>query len=370
MRRITLVKDGILYRNPRPGYQAECAFLPYVLPLSPQELLCFCSIGQAFYSVDGKLLQLRSVDGGYTWQREGLVWDPVGDDTPCTYNSTFCTELVDGTLLLTAQRRDVSGPDNRMYNPETEGQVPVQWVLCRSTDRGRTWSAPKALDLPGDGAGALAAPIIELAGGRLFLPCEMWKAWDDPSPLHIKGFALFSDDGGTTWADRLDYPSAGDKSKMYSHSRYTKMSDGRLLALQWTQSHGMTENYDLHLTMGDRTATQWSYPRPTGIRGQTSWAVDLGDGVLAAIYSLREGERPGVMIILSEDEGASWDMDGQFRVWDALGRDVLGPDRSRHENIAFGAPHVARLSDDRIICSWWCTQACLTLCRFSILHIE
>ena len=80
MPRLNIVADGVLYRNPRPGYRAECASLPNVVPLSESEVLCFYRIGQAFYSTDGRIAKLRSKDGGLTWRQEGLVWDPADDE--------------------------------------------------------------------------------------------------------------------------------------------------------------------------------------------------------------------------------------------------------------------------------------------------
>ncbi len=92
---------------------------------------------------------------------------------------------------------------------------------------------------------------------------------------------------------------------MYSHGRFTKMLDGRIAALHWTQQVGSGEDLDLHLTTSDLSGTTWTDPAPTGIAGQTSWLADLGDGVLAAAYTSRAGRNPGIMMVLSEDEGRS-----------------------------------------------------------------
>ena len=217
--------------------------------------------------------------------------------------------------------------------------------------------------------------IIELNNGRWFLACEEWKTWDDAAPLHIRGFAVFSDDNGGTWGDRLDFPSASGKEKMYSHSRYTRMLDGRICALQWTQRIGGQKDLDLHFTMSNETGTEWTYPQPTGIPGQTSWVADLGEGLLAAAYSWRHGMTPGVFVVLSEDGGQTWDIDHQLMVWDAVGQEYLGVEHkpsypASHDNIAFGKPNLARLPDGSLICSWWCTQACITHARFAKLRVQ
>lgn len=375
MARVELVSDGILYRNPRPGYKAECAFQPNVVPLSASEAVCFYRLGSAFYSADGRLGKLRSEDGGETWSQEGLVWDPADDRASCSYTAPHGTRLRDGTLVLVAHRRNRSDPEKLVFNPETGGMRAWQTVLFRSTDDGDSWTAPEPLDLPGNGVVDTPSQLIELNDGRWFLACEQWKAWDDNAPLHIKGFALFSEDRGKSWGNRIDFPSASDTKKMYSHSRYTQMRDGRIAALQWTQRIGGDTNLNLHFVISDKTAKDWSTPQSTELAGQTSWLVDLGEGSLVAAYSVREGMKPGVYVVTSEDEGRNWDIENQVMIWDAVGQEFLGVEHkpsypASHDNIAFGKPNAARLPDGRVICSWWCTQACVTHSRYAIVRAE
>jgi len=372
---LRLVSEGILYRNPKPGYKAECAYLPNIVPLSHQELLCFYRIGQAFYSADGRLALLRSTDGGETWSPDGLVWDSKEDTAPYSYTAPHATRLRDGTLLLVATRKDISDPERPDFNPDTGELWNRQSVLFRSTDDGHTWSAPQVLDLPGGEQTDTPSQIIELNDGRWFLPCERWQRDPQANALHIKGFAIFSDDGGKTWGNRVDYPSAADRQKMYSHSRYTRLLDGRIAALQWTQEIGTNKNLELHLVTSDVTGAQWSVPHPTGILGQTSWLADLGEGVLVAAYSRRDCMDPGIKVVLSEDGGRTWDLDNPVVVWDAVGQEYLGVAHkpsypASHDNIAFGKPNAARLPDGQVIVSWWCTQACVTHTRFARLEVR
>jgi len=368
-----LEAEGVLDRNRKPGYRAESACLPNVVCLSDKELLCFYRLGQAFYSHDGRIAQLRSTDGGLTWRKEPPLWDPKNDSYPYSYTAPHGTLLRDGTLLVVASRFDVSDPDQEMFNPQTGGVCLTEKVLFRSVDRGRTWSEPRRLDLPGEGLIDLPSQVIELNDGRLFLACETWKGWDDTRPLHLQGFAVFSDDGGNTWSDRLDFPSASDSAKMYSHTRYTRMLDGRILGLQWTQNIGGNVNYDLHLVLSDESGRNWTLPVSTGIQAQTSWAADVGNGWLTLAYTRRGGANPGVFMVLSEDGGRSWDIENQIQVWDAVGQEFLGveqiPEYPRsHDNVAFGKPNLTRLPDGSFLCSWWCTQMCITHSRFAKLR--
>jgi hypothetical protein len=374
MKRLEIVDEGVLYRNPHPGHRAICAFLSNVVPVTDDEVMCFYRLGQAFYSHDGRLAQLRSKDGGKTWSEEGLVRDPRRDETAYTYTAPHATRLRDGTLVLVAQRYRPDENEIHRFNPKTGGAKPSEAVLFQSTDVGRTWSEPSVLDLGNGPMIDTPSSVLELQDGRWFLACEVWKGWDDPSPAHIKGYAVFSSDRGRTWGGRVDFPSASDAARMYSHSRYTRMLDGRLGALQWTQSIGGQQNFDLHLVTSDLSGREWSRPQPTGIPAQTSWVADLGGGALAAAYTLREGMHPGIMVALSADGGHTWDLERQVMVWDAVGQEFLGVTHkptypSSHDNVAFGKPNLARLPGGRLIASWWCTQACVTHIRYARLDV-
>lgn len=374
MRTLQVVQEGILYRNPMPGHRVICASVPNVIPLDDRELLCLYRIGQAFYALDGRLAKLRSEDGGTTWIEEGLVWDPRDDAQLYTYMGPHATLLRDGTLVLIASRYLAVEENLHRFNPATGGLKPFQVVLLRSEDRGRHWSRPEVIDLP---SAILDPPssVIELNDGRWFLAFEAWKAWDDASPLHIKGLALFSHDRGQTWGDRLDFPSASHSSKMFSHTRYARMLDGRICGLQWTQSIGGQENLDLHLVISDPAGRQWGSPQPTGIPAQTSWIAHLGNASFAATFTVREKLRPGIAVALSQDGGRTWDLENQVLVWDAVGQEYLGVTHrpsypASHDNIAFGKPHTARLSNGDVFSSWWCTQACVTHIRYARLAVE
>jgi hypothetical protein len=161
---------------------------------------------------------------------------------------------------------------------------------------------------------------------------------------------------------------------MYSHSRYTRLLDGRIGALQWTQTIGGQQNFDLHLVTSDLSGREWTRPQPTGIPAQTSWLADLGEGRMAVCYTVREGMQPGIMVALSEDAGRTWDLDRRAQVWDAVGQEYLGVAHkpaypASHDNIAFGKPNLARLESGELIASWWCTQACVTHIRFARLRV-
>jgi len=373
--RIRVVATGIPFRNPLPGHRAVSAYLPFIQPLSGQELICVYRRSSAFYSPDGVLAQTRSTDGGKTWHEEGLVRDPRAEGRPCSYSAPFLSKLRNDSLALVAFRVDVSNPDQLMVNPDTGGFLPTETLLFRSTDKGRTWSAPTVVALPKGVIAYLAGPVVELNDGSWFLPFDNGKAYDDPNSVKAVMFGLFSRDQGRTWGEMNRFADGAEQQKAHWHGRVTRLLDGRLFALLWTQDLSTGKFIDLHRTVSDATGREWRVPEPTGIPGQTSWAVDLGQGRMVAAYTVRDVKPPGIRGILSVDGGRSWDKSSDLVLWDATDRETIGVAAKdtypvSHDVIAFGRPQAARMPDGDVLASFWCTEACVTHIRFARLRVE
>ncbi len=375
---IQIVHEGPIFRNPMPGYEAKNAYYANMAVISDDEIVCVNTIGQALYALDRRLTLSRSLDGGRTWNEEGLIWDTAKDDRNYAYTLGWITRLRDGSMVMATFRHERIEKDKIRHNPETGGLPPEQYVLMHSTDNGRTWTRPQLINYPPPGQPAgldLCSPIVELADGRWLLPCNVWKAWDDPTPLHMKYHYLFSSDRGKTWGDRVNPPSASEKDKMYSHGRFMRMKDNRLCALQWAQAIGGQQSFDLHIEFGDPTGKTWTNPRPTGLPGESSWIEDCGDGCLIAIYTCRSSKRPGIYAAISEDDGKTWNMDNQLRLFDATGREFFGLDHpptypASHDNVAYGMPCAKRLPCGDIMAHWWSTAACVTQTRYARLQVK
>ena len=114
----------------------------------------------------------------------------------------------------------------------------------------------------------------------------------------------------------------------------------------------------------------------TGIPGQTSWVAPAAGKRMLAVYSSREGDRPGIMAALSEDQGATWDLDKQVCVFDASGRNLIGGSRregktgSNTGNTAFGKPCIRPSANGDFLVSFWCTENCVTGGHFCRLTVE
>ncbi|MCE5249444.1 glycoside hydrolase [bacterium] len=371
---IHIVDQGILYRNPLPQLQPVHASFPFIIQISENEFLCTFRRGSAWESADGVICRLRSTDGGRTWIDEGVIWDGSGDDRPYSYRTGAMTRLSDGTLLMTSCRFDRSDPEKPIYNPLTEGYLPVDAALFRSTDGGRTWSLPQSVSLPEGEIGNPAGPVIELSDGRWLMPFETWKAYDDPHPARQRTVALFSGDRGKTWGDRTTIADGHEHGIVYWDSTIVPVEDGRLVSLLWTRNMKADKDLALHRTISDNNGATWSAPEPVGVMGHTTALVNIGGGCLCMLYSLRAAEQPGIMVILSENEGKTWYCSTQVMIWDARGQSHVGTaarDRCLADmaTYAFGKPQAILTSDDDILAGFWCTVACVTHIRWCRLRI-
>ena len=378
MSRLRIVDSGVLCINPDPAHYHVSAFFPSVVQLSEEEFICIYQRGDGMYAANSNIALLRSLDGGVTWEDEGYLHDTSQDDRPYSYHATFCSRMQDGTLVVCPFRADRSDPDQPFFS-ETGGLIRNDPLLLFSRDNGHTWSEPMVIALPDDLLATAAHSIIELRDGRWLATFDQWPAFGDPGPYKPRMLGFFSDDRGHTWKDVVVMADGASEGKGFWHGRAIRLSDDRLFSLFWSadMTHPARGPVDLpiHYSYADPTASRWETPQPTAIPGQTNCTTALPDGRLAAIYTWRESEQPGFMVVLSDDGGRTWDLERQLRVWDTTGWTQIGlscPDRypRSHDTIAFGAPSLISTANGQFFASWWCTYASLTHCRWARIEAE
>ena len=377
MSQLRIVDSGILYINPDPAHYHVSAFFPNVAQLSGTEFVCVYQRGDGMYAANSNVALLRSVDGGVSWTDEGYLHDASQDDRPYSYHGTFVSRMSDGTLVAFPLRADRSDPGQPFFS-ESGGLMANESVLLFSRDGGHTWTDPVPVPVPGLVVSP-AQSVIELSGGRWLAAFDTWPEFGDPGPYEPRMLCLFSDDAGQTWADTVVMADGADEGKGYWHGRPIQLADGRLFSLfgsadMTDPARGPTD-LPTHYAMADPSGRRWERPQPTNLPGQTNCPAELPDGRLAAIYTWRESERPGFMVVLSEDGGATWDLEHQVRVWDTTGWTHIGVtslDRypRSHDTIAFGAPSLITTADGDLFASWWCTFASVTHPRWARLSVR
>ena len=267
-----------------------------------------------------------------------------------------------------------SPSDPRFYN-----------VLTRSSDLGRSWSAPAVI--PGyDWYGVECPSLTRLASGDLLLFQWRWRwaPWPSGAGERAPGryerggypwargndgaFVHRSRDGGLTWelSERIDtdpFPGA------YTMRAAVELADGTLLLAvtdipewsriyllqssdggeSWAVGALVAEEADLQfsepciaqagsrlviLIREERTGfihqsdswddgRSWTSPRPTPMWGCPPHLLALGDGRLLCTYGYRRAPF-GVRACLSHDGGETWEIGNEIVLRDDLGNANLG----------------------------------------------
>lgn len=378
---IEITTTGVLFQNPLPATQALQAQFPGLCKLSDQELICVYKRGPAPQAIETDYALTRSTDGGHTWHDEGVIWDRAQDDRPYSYGYGYPFRLENGEILLAGYRWDRSDSDDdlNIYNPATLGAVPCDALVFRSGDNGRTWRAPSVVAPPNEVAMVnVSGRIVALPGGRLMLPLESWKAWDDPGPIKQRSLVAFSDDGGETWGDYVIAAMDVNHRILHWNGMFSRLDNGRLLAMYWGKDTQTEQDITIPATSSENDGRTWSPVYDTGISGQMGCTIGVGGGRVLAIYNRRDAQTPGVWAAISEDGGRTWPSIGHVALWDARGRDLLGDaagsNRSRsiydEGTMAFGKPDAIYLDDNRYLAAFWCTSNFVMNLRYAHLAIH
>ncbi len=195
--------------------------IPSLLKAKDGALLAFCEgrKDSRHDAGDIDLLLRRSFDGGETWGEVQVVWDDAGNTAgnPCPV-----VDQRTGRIWMTATRNLGQDTEREILDRTGDGTRTV-WVFY-SDDSGATWSTPREITASakrddwtwyatGPGVG------IQLQSGRLVIPCDYALAETKQYGSH----ALYSDDGGETWAIGGVIPDRVNECQV------VEMADGSLL---------------------------------------------------------------------------------------------------------------------------------------------
>ncbi len=256
----------------------------------------------------GRLRIMHSHDGlRWTTRHGGLVLSVDGVEGD-VYAGYF-TEVAPGQLIGGFLWVDRSDPDLPFVNPDTAGILATRTILAKTSDGGSTWFDQRVVDLSPESGCSITGPIFQLSDGRLALPYETWKSYDDRLPGQHTASIRISSDGGTTWPDRQVVAADSESDIFFWDQRIAQNPEtGELVAMFWTHDRSRGIDIQNHICWSGPGLKSWSRPVAVGWQGQHCQPLPLGGDRLAAIYVHRHNPA-SMRIAISEDFGQSWNKD-------------------------------------------------------------
>lgn len=268
---------------------------------------------------DGRIMAVRSTDGGATWSKPSLVFDdPAFDDRNAAVS---CME--DGTLCVIFDKY-LDGNGNKQHH----------WAwLTVSKDDGKTWSEPAKVSKTQDVHTRSRA--LDLGDGTWLIPYS--ESTDSPTAASF--VALYDSKSGEF--EEIAISPRGNRATA-DETSIVKTADGRLLAL--IRSNVDPQLFQAESEDGGKT---WSEPKPSGIPSQFTpcEVICLKDGRLVTAFSFRE--RRDERLVVSRDGGRTWDVENSIDLFD--GTQSVGGDRSY--------PSCIQMDDETLGCVLYETKA-------------
>ena len=315
------------------------------------ELLVVFSGGrEAHICPFGRVELMRSKDEGRTWTFPRVLFDGPLDD-----RDAGVLETARGTILVSSftsvgyeERLAVAEsmkPDdqNRWSNEQlkrwraaharisaAQREVELKSFILRSTDGGRTWSAPRRCPV-----NAPHGPI-QLRDGRVLYAGKLfWQGRSDHGLGHV-GVCESTDDG-VSWRWLAEIPTRpGDKLSGYHELHAVETSSGTLIA--HIRNHNPRNEREILQSESTDGGETWSVPRPIGVWGFPSHLVRLRDDRLVMSYGHRRMPL-GVQARVSEDQGRTWS-EPVFVARDGTSSDI-------------GYPSTVQLTDGSLLTLWY-----------------
>lgn len=293
----------------RPGdYGSTNWRIPAICCLSDGTLLAICDKrkhNEGDLPEDIDIVVRRSTDNGRSWSEPATIAEGRGRKqgfgdaalVECDNGDVVCV-FVGGNGLFASSQAD-----------------PIRSYVCRSSDKGETWSEPEDItfQLWGDHATRPQCRSYEASffgsgnglrltrgtyAGRIMFAAAMKLKNNN----RLDNFVVYSDDNGLTWkVSKMAY-QGGDEAKLM------ELVDGRVL-ISVRQSGARGYNYSTNGGLAWGAQGRWDCLKANACNGDMLRvaARDRGDSCNIILHSLPNSmERRDVSIFASYDEGETW----------------------------------------------------------------
>jgi hypothetical protein len=287
-----IVERSTIQRSTGRGPRSVAAF-GNVTVLRDGTLLASYSIGSGKDTDDITVELRRSVDGGRTWSEAERPFSSVLGGVNGSLKVAYLTRLDGDRLIVVALWIDREAfPGQPLFNPETEGCLPMTVVVARSADSGRRWSEWQIVRTPDDvGPPSLTCPLLRLLDGPLLLSIETNKAYLDASRWFQRVVYMASDDEGRTWS--APWTIVQDPTGRIANwdQRTDVAPDGRLVSFTWTYDFEAVAYRNITRRVSSDGGRTWTEPEDLGFADQPSRPAILRDGRIVLAWVDRYGTR-------------------------------------------------------------------------------
>jgi sialidase-1 len=371
MAAIEVLGTGLVFRGSADDDHFRNAHFPSVVELDDGQLVAAMDIGQRMCARDVRSYCCRSSDGGQTWSRPRLMFEPDESEHPVT---TTCriSRCGDGQLLGIAQLTDRSRPGEVLSNPQTDGSTAGKLALIKSGDGGETWAGPATINPPIDwSVWEICSVIMPLDADRWLLPTAIFPDWDGRAPLGVKAMVLTSEDQGRSWGRTTDVFDFWDRKTTAWEQKQTVLSDGRLLSVCWCFNYATKQDEPNRFAISHDRGETYGPARDTPLRGQTCSILGLEDNHVLCVY--RRLDKRGLWAHLARVEGDNWQAIADAPLWGTDVDAIAGGGDSSLRNLhklQFGFPTLIRQKNGDVFFVFWCVEDGLSVIRWYRLAVS
>ncbi len=369
-----VLASGIIFDSASAQVDEQSNAFTSLLRLRDGGYLCAFRTAAGRDIAGGRLRIMHSQDGQqWSTRHAGLTLSVDGVEGD-VYAGYF-TEIAPGQLTGGFLWVDRSDPDLPFVNPDTAGILPTRTIVAKSSDGGSNWFDQQVVDLSPESGCSITGPIFQLSDGKLALPYETWKSYDDRSPGQHTASLRISSNGGNTWPDRQVVAADSESDIFYWDQRIAQHPEsGELVAMFWTHDRSRGIDIQNHISWPGPDAKSWSGPMAVGRQGQHCQPLPLGGNRLAAIYVHRH--HPASMrISISEDFGQTWNDDecvfyehprasgpqiGQSTQFEEFWQDMM--------RWQFGHPRAVTTPDGNILVAYYAGDSDRTSMHWSLVN--
>ncbi len=282
---LQVVEEGIFARS-QPGTRRANLAFPSVVVLSNGTLLGMCRAGTTKDSDDETMELYESHDGGRVWHERPFPAPTTLHGKRGSWRLCYITEIKPQHLLAASMWVDrETYPGKPLFNPETEGCLPMFILMADSYDFGKTWSPWRWVPLPEEiGPASLTTPIMKLPNGTLAMSIETNKDYEDRSKWFQKVVLFHSRDKGKTWGPPVTVGQDPAGRIFNWDQRAAVTPDGRIVALVWTFDTQTNTYLNVHRRISSDGGHKWSAVDDLGFTDQAGHPAIFPDGRVIVPY--------------------------------------------------------------------------------------